>query len=100
MKNLKVQNVKNNGREVPNQIEIFYEKDNKYYKIFQSYSSMIIKWENGKIIEVGSNWDNSRTTRKYRNIATGMDKKAFEKMLKEEFEWNAVTESYCRKQLK
>ena len=97
MKDLKVQNVYNNGREVTNQFEIYYSEDNKYYKIFQSYSNMIIKWENGRIIEVGSNWDYSKTTGKYRNLLTGMDKKAFEKMLKEEFEWNEVTQSYLRK---
>ena len=94
MKNLKVQNVKNNGREVPNQIEIFYEKDNKYYKIFQSYSSMIIKWENGRIIEVGSNWEYSKTTGKYRNLLTNTTKKEFEKMLQNEFEWDEENQIY------
>ena len=97
IKNLEVQNVKNNGREVPNQFEIFYSEDNKYYKIFQSYSNMIIKWENGRIIEVGSNWEYSKTTGKYRNILTNTSRKEFEKMLKEEFEWNVETESYHRK---
>ena len=97
MKNLKVQNVYNNGREVPNQFELFYEENNKYYKIFQSYSSMIIKWENGLIIEVGSDWDYSRTTGNYRNLLTGMNKKEFEKMLKEEFEYNENTQTYIRK---
>ena len=97
MKNLKVQNVYNNGREVPNQFELFYEENNKYYKIFQSYSSMIIKWENGKIIEVGSDWDYSRTTGKYRNFLARMNKKEFEKMLKEEFEYNENTQTYIRK---
>ena len=97
IKDLKVQNVNNNGREVPNQFEIFYKEDNKHYKIFQSYDSLILKWENGKIIEVGKNWDYSKTTSKYRNLLTGMDKKDFEKMLKEEFEYNKETESYHRK---
>ena len=97
MKNLKVQNVYNNGREVPNQIEIFYTENNKHYKIFQSYSSMIIKWENRIIIEVGSNWDNSRTTGKYRNLLTNTTKKEFEKMLQNEFEWEEGTQSYHRK---
>lgn len=96
MKNLKVQNVYNNGREVPNQFELFYEENNKYYKIFQSYSSMIIKWENGIIIEVGSDWDYSRTSGKYRNLLTGMNKKEFEKMLKKEFEYNENTQTYIR----
>ena len=97
MKNLKIQNVYNNGREVPNQFEIFYKENNKHYKIFQSYKSLILKWENGRLIEVGKDWDYSRTTGKYRNIATRMDKKSFEKMLKEDFKWEEGTQSYHRK---
>ena len=97
MKNLQVENVYNNGRNVPNQFEIYYEKDNKNYKVFQSYSSMIIKWENGKIIEIGNNWDYSRTTGKYRNLLTGTTKKEFEKILENEFEYNKDTETYVRK---
>ena len=97
MKDLKVQNVYNNGREVPNQIEIFYRENNKHYKIFKSYDSIIIKWENGRIIEVGSNWEYYKTTGKYRNLLTGMDKKSFEKMLKEDFRWEEGTQSYHRK---
>lgn len=96
MKNLRVQNVYNNGREILNQFEIYYEKDNKSYKVFQSYSSMILKWENGKIIEIGNNWDYSRTTGKYRNLLTGMDKKEFEKMLKNEFKWDNENQIYKR----
>ena len=97
MKNLKVQNVYNNGREVPNQFEIYYEKDNKYYKIFQSYSSIIIKWENGLIIEVGEDWDYSRTTGKYRNLLTNTNKKQFEKMLRDEFVYISEQRKYIRK---
>ena len=96
MEDLKVQNVYNNGREVPNQFEIFYEENKKYYKIFQSYSSMILKWENGLIIEVGSDWDYNRTTGKYRNLLTNTNKKQFEKMLKNEFEYNENTQTYIR----
>ena len=97
MENVRVQNVMNNGKEVANQFEIFYEENNKQYKIFQSYSSMILKWENGKLIEVGNSYDYSRTTGKYRNLLTGTTKKEFEKMLNEEFEWNEKTQSYLRK---
>lgn len=97
MKNLEVQNLKINGKEIPNQFEIFYTENNKRYKIFQSYNRIILKFENGVLIEVGKDWDYSRTTGKYRNIMIGMDKKAFEKMLKEEFEWNSDSESYHRK---
>ena len=89
---IQVQNVRNNG----NQYEIYFEKRNKHYKIFQSYNRMIIKWENGKIVEIGKDWDYSRTTGKYRNLVTGMDKKEFEKMLKNEFKWNKKTETYKR----
>ena len=97
MKYVKVRNVYNNGREVPNQFEIFYEENNKHYKIFQSYEIMIIKWENGIIVEVGDKWDYSRTTGKYRNILTNTIKKEFEKMLKEDFEFLHSTQSYLRK---
>lgn len=96
MKNLQVQNLYNNGRNVSNQFEIYYEKDNKSYKVFQSYSSMIIKWENGKIIEIGADWDYSRTTGKYRNLLTDMNKEEFQKMLDNEFKWSKKTETYKR----
>lgn len=104
MKNLIVENIYNNGRSVANQFEIYYEENNRQYKIFQSYESMILKWENGTIIEVGKNWDYSRTTGKYRNLLTDMNKIQFEKILiqfekilKNEFEWNKNTQSYLRK---
>lgn len=96
MKNLKVKNIENNGRNVPNQFLISYEENGKNYEVFQSYNSMIIKWKNGIIIEVGSDWDYSRTSGKYRNLLTGMNKKEFEKMLKEEFEYNENTQTYIR----
>lgn len=96
MKNLIVKNIFNNGREVPNQFEIYYMENNKQYKVFQSYSSMIIKWENGTIIEVGSDWNYSSTTGKYRNLLTNTNKKQFEKILKNEFKWNKDTQSYIR----
>jgi hypothetical protein len=97
MKNLKVQNVYNNGRNVPNQFEIYYENDNKHYKIFQSYNSMILKYENGILVEIGENWDYSRTTGKYRNLISGMKKNIFEKMLNNLFYWNEKTKTYIRK---
>lgn len=96
MKKLKVKNIENNGRNVPNQFLISYEENGKNYEVFQSYNSMIIKWKNGIIIEVGSDWDYSRTSEKYRNLLTGMNKKEFEKMLKEEFEYNENIQTYIR----
>lgn len=97
MKNLIVQNIYNNGRNVANQFEIYYEENNKHYKIFQSYESMILKWENGIIVEVGEDWDYSRTTGKYRNLLTNTNKKQFEKILKDEFEWDEAGEKFIRK---
>lgn len=97
MKNLKVQNVYNNRRSIPNQFLISYTENNKEYKIFQSYSSIILKWENGSLIEVGADWDYSRTTGKYRNILIRMNKKEFEKILYKLFEWDENTQSYLRK---
>ena len=97
MKDLRVKNVNNNGREVSNQFEISYKENNKNYKIFQSYGSMIIKWENDIIVEVGVDWDSTRTTGLYRNILTKTTKKEFEKMLKEEFTYNEETQTYIKK---
>ena len=97
MKDLRVKNVNNNGIEVSNQFEIFYVKNNKYYKIFQSYENMIIKWENGTIIEVGGDWDYSKTTGLYRNILTKTNKKEFEKMLQNNFIFNEKTQTYIKK---
>lgn len=96
MENLEVKNIYNNDRNVVNQFIISYTENNKNYKIFQSYDSMIIKWENDKIIEVGCDWNYSRTTGKYRNILTKMNKKEFEKMLKNDFEYNKKTQTYIR----
>ena len=97
MKNLKVTNLMKNDKSIANQFMLYYVENGKKYKIFQSYDSMIIKWENGIIIEVGADWEYSRTTGKYRNLLTYTNKKEFEKMLKNDFEWNADTQSYIRK---
>ena len=97
MKNLKVKNLEYKGRQVPNQFLIEYTENGNEYQRFQAYDSMIIKWENGRMVEVGKDWDYSRTTGKYRNLLTRKDKKEFEKMLKEEFEWDEGTQSYYRK---
>ena len=96
MKNLKVKNITHTDRNVPHKFLISYEENGKNYEVFQSYSSMILKWENGLIIEVGSDWDYSRTSGKYRNLLTGMNKKEFEKMLKKEFKYNENTQTYIR----
>ena len=91
---VRVQNVKNNGKEISHQFEIFYSENNKHFKIFQSYGRMIVKWENTIIVEVGADWDYSRTTGKYRNILTKTTKKEFEKMLQNNFIFNEETQTY------
>ena len=94
-KNLNVYNLEDK----PNQFIInFSDFDNNVYKIFQSYDSMIIMWKNHEIIKVGKDWNYSRTTGKYRNIVTGMNKKDFEKMLKNNFIYNESEEYYERKE--
>lgn len=97
MKNLYVTNLQKDGRSITNQFLIYYVENDKQYKIFQSYQSMILKYENHTLVEVGADWNYSKTTGKYRNIITYMDKKAFEKMLEKEFEWNNETQTYIRK---
>ena len=99
MEEIRVKNITNNGREVPNQFLICYNEDGCQYYIFQSYESMICKWKNGKLVEVGSDWDASITTGKYRNKVTGMTKKEFEKFLKNNYEWNEDTQSFTLKKI-
>ena len=93
----KVKNLENNGRSIPNQFLIYYTENGKNYKVFQSYKSMILKFENDILVEVGAIWNYSQTTGKYRNLLTDMNKKEFEKMLKNNFEYNENTQSYKRK---
>ena len=96
MKNLIVENLEYNGRKVHNQFVIWYEENGKTVKIYQSYKSIILKWENGVLIEIGNNCDYSRTTGKYRNYVTVTTKKEFEKMLQNEFTYNKETQTYIR----
>lgn len=55
------------GTIVPNQFVIYCNDKN----IFQSYNSIIaVKYHDGRV-ELGINWDYSRTTGKYRNEFLG-----------------------------
>lgn len=49
--------------------------------IFQSYDSVIVKKENGKIYLDEKYWDYSNTTSKYRNQFLGEDKKQTQKKI-------------------
>jgi hypothetical protein len=49
--------------------------------IFQSYDSVIVKKENGKVYLDEKYWDYSNTTSKYRNQFLGEDKKQTQKKI-------------------
>jgi hypothetical protein len=95
LKNLTVYNLED---KVNQYIINYSDYDGNVYKIFQSYDSMIIMWKNHEIIRIGKDWDYSRTTGKYRNVVTGMNKKDFEKMLKNNFTFNESEGVYERKE--
>lgn len=77
---MKVQNIINSmGRAIPNQ---FIITDDNGAVFFQSYDSIIIKKSKGKIYLDERYWDYSRTTKKYRNIFLGENKKTTEKKIK------------------
>lgn len=79
MKNIKVENMQSsNGNDVPNQFMI---KTNEG-TYFQSYNSIIAFIPcNGDKIQLGKNWDYSKTTGKYRNQFLGETKKETEAKL-------------------
>ena len=66
--------VSNNGNKVPNQF-IIIDNDTTY---FQSYESIIVKINRGKVYLDRDKWDYSRTTGRYRNIFLGETKKETE----------------------
>jgi hypothetical protein len=64
---MKVTNITgNNGNKVVNQFII--EDEDNHARYFQSYNSIIVKRENGKVYLDETYWDYSKTTSKYRNI--------------------------------
>jgi hypothetical protein len=65
---------------VKNQFVIRDEEKNVTY--FQSYNSIIVKRENGKIFLDVNTWDYSKTTGKYRNLFLGETKKETERKIK------------------
>lgn len=73
------QMISNSGNPVANQF-IIYTDEGRY---FQSYNSLIAFIPNSfnKPIQVGPDWNYSRTTGKYRNQFLNMDKKELEAKL-------------------
>ena len=50
-----VENLRNkNGNEVKNQFMIFTLVNGDSVKIFQSYNSEILRWENGELVRIGN----------------------------------------------
>ena len=65
---MKVQNMKSaSGREVPNQFII----TDGTVQYFQSYETIIVKREPGKVTLDRDAWNCSKTTSKYRNLFLG-----------------------------
>jgi len=64
----------NNGNAIPNQFKI-RTNDGVY---FQSYDSIIVFIPNNGKTQIGSDWDYSRTTGKYRNLFLRETKKETE----------------------
>lgn len=78
---MKVSNMKsNNGNAIPNQFIIEADGGEIY---FQSYSSIIVKKEKGKIYLDENKWNYSVTTGKYRNLFLGETRKKTEKKIKD-----------------
>ena len=69
------------GKEVPNQLIIKGNINNKDFKLFQSYNSPIALFLGGKVY-IFNNWDYSTTTGKYRNIFLNETKKETKEKLK------------------
>ena len=73
---MKVRNMTNNHRSVPNQYEITLDNGDV---VFQSYNSIIAIWSpRGKVKLDKNSWDFSKTTGKYRNQFLGETKKETE----------------------
>ena len=70
---MKVRNMTNNHRSVPNQYEITLDNGDV---VFQSYNSVIAIWSARGKVQLDKNyWDYSKTTGKYRNLFLSETKK-------------------------
>ncbi len=78
---MKVSNLESpRGNIIANQFEII---DNEGRRWFQSYNSMIICIDHGKVTLDEKYWNYSTTTGKYRNMFLGEERKDTEKKIKE-----------------
>lgn len=86
MKNLKVSNLTSlNGNLVANQFDINYVDNGNYISVFQSYTTIIAKKENGVLTLDSNALEYSNTTLKYLKqwLNTSMSKKELYKWIEE-----------------
>ena len=76
---MKVRNMKSSkGNSIPNQFIL----DGDNFIAFQSYNTIIVKQQNGKIYLDKDRWNYSVTTGKYRNLFLGENRKQTERKIK------------------
>ena len=98
IKDIEIYNmVSDKGTTVPNQYEVYMYTTQGTLKCFYSYDSFIVARKNGLIYRVGTNWDYSRTTGKYRNSFLGWDKKELENNINKNMVFNKDLQVYILK---
>jgi len=76
---MKVRNMESSkGNSIPNQFIL----DGDNFIAFQSYNTIIVKQQNGKIYLDKDRWNYSVTTGKYRNLFLGENRKQTERKIK------------------
>lgn len=86
------------GREVPNQYKVIINTDVNTYKCFYSYNSLIIIYKNGRLFRIGTDYNYSRTTGKYRNAFTRLTLVELDKIIAEKFTYCSDIEQYVLKE--
>jgi hypothetical protein len=75
--NCKVENLNSgrSGRSVANQFKIICDDGDHCFCFFQSYQTVIARFDNGRDLTLDPEWDYSNTTRKYLYQFTGLNRK-------------------------
>lgn len=95
IKDIEINNiVSNHGNSIPNQYEVYIDSTEGTYRCFYSYKSLILVCKNGKLIKVGSNYDYSRTTGKYRNDFLRLNKSTLESYMNRNMYFNKDSNMY------
>lgn len=99
IKNIEVKNMLGTSyREVPNQYEVYIYTSKNIYRCFYSYNSMIIVYKNGELFRIGTDYNYSRTTGKYRNTFTRLTLVELNKIIDEKFTYCSDIEQYVLKE--